>query len=290
MFGLVVMSSKNRQGGQYQRAEEYLREGLALAVRVGDRFHEAWFLEELARIHWIRGEYEQAAELAQRGLQLSRQMGERVCASFALVRQGEIATAEGRYDTAREHYKASLSIAREMSDPLVQVESLVGLAAIATSLQEHSEARQHLRAALSMSDMINLWTNLTVLVESGHAALGRAEAECAVRCFREALAVSAKKRFLPQALKALVGLACVIARQHRPLRAAEILAVVLRHSATYQVTKYRAQRLLAELESVMSREAVVASVAQGQTRRLGELIAEVLSEWETVSDTGSSVR
>jgi len=76
---------------------------------------------------------------------------------------------------------------------------------------------------------------------------------------------------------AVVGLGSLLAREEEPERAVELLALALHHPATDQVTRDRAQELLAGLESTLPPEAFAAATARGQTLDLEEVAAEMLS-------------
>lgn len=69
-----------------------------------------------------------------------------------------------------------------------------------------------------------------------------------------------------------------ISKEAKPEKALEILALVVHHQATWQVYKDKATRLLAELKVELPPEVVAAAQERGKTRKLEEVVAEILEE------------
>jgi hypothetical protein len=61
-------------------------------------------------------------------------------------------------------------------------------------------------------------------------------------------------------------------------KALEILALVVHHRATWQVYRDKATHLLAELEAELPPEVVAAAQERGKTRKLEEVVAEILEK------------
>jgi tetratricopeptide (TPR) repeat protein len=204
--------------------------------------------------------------------------------SYCLLRLGKTAAALGEYDLARQHFQEGLVIARETSDPSIGVESLMGQAMVASALEEHAQARQLLEKGLSLAMVPSI--QLDILIGLGHATLALGEIRQSRGRFREALDLGVRTGIISQTLSALAGMAHLLAHEAEPERALELLALVLEHPATFQVTRDRAQRLLTQLESALSPEAVAAATARGQGRELEVTAAELLRELEAVLDSG----
>jgi hypothetical protein len=66
-----------------------------------------------------------------------------------------------------------------------------------------------------------------------------------------------------------------------PQRAVELLALVLQHPSTFQVTKDRAKRLLSQLQSEMAPETFAAATTRGQASDLKEIVPEILRNEES---------
>jgi len=109
----------------------------------------------------------------------------------------------------------------------------------------------------------------------GHAAFGLGEVQGSAEHLRQALKRTVQAGWTRYALCALVGLARLLVHQTEPERAAELLALVLHHPASAQVTKDRAQHLLAELESTLPAEVFAEATVRGPARELDDVLSEV---------------
>jgi len=86
--------------GDYGRAEEHLRQELAVEEETGDRAGLATTYNNIASIHYARGDYEAALALYRRSLEMAEQLGDRAKAdtvrrNIAAVRE-RIGEEEGR--------------------------------------------------------------------------------------------------------------------------------------------------------------------------------------------------
>jgi len=262
--------------GEYLRAEAYLRQGIAIADELGDQWLKSWCLDSLGRVLWIKGEYQNAERLAEESYQISKQLGDQVGVSASLMKLGETAAALGKYDLARQHYQDSTAIASELNDPAFEVYSLVGQATSASALDEHAQAKQLLERALTMAHRVIPWGQLGILVALGQTFFALGEIRQSSERFCEALELAGRTGMMPYALSALVGMAQLLAHEAEPERAVELLALAHHHPATFQMTRDRAQCLLAQLESVLSPAAIGEATVRGQGRDLDDVMAEVL--------------
>jgi hypothetical protein len=99
----------------------------------------------------------------------------------------------------------------------------------------------------------------------------------ASKCFLQALETAMAVEAAPLALLTLVGTARLLAAKGERERAAELLALVLHHPATWQWAKDRAAPLVAELEAKLSPDALAAAQERGRTRDLETTVAELLA-------------
>lgn len=69
-----------------------------------------------------------------------------------------------------------------------------------------------------------------------------------------------------------------ISKEAKQAKALEILALVVHHRAAWQVFKDKATRLLAELKVELPPEVAAAAQERGKTRKLEEIVAEILEK------------
>jgi hypothetical protein len=168
-----------------------------------------------------------------------------------------------------------LSKPHRTNNPAGKAESLFGQGRIALAHGEHAEARRFLEQTLVLADGVGPWTQLATLVELGYADSRLDETGHSRERFREALVLADETGFSPWTLSALIGMAHLLAREATGERAVELLALVLKHTATSRLTRDRAHGLLAELERRMQPETFAQAVARGRARELEEVVAQI---------------
>jgi Tfp pilus assembly protein PilF len=99
--------------GDYDTAERYAEDALALAREIRDIENEISALSVLGAVVQARDERPRARELQEQYLALARQLGRSHDLSIALNNLGAIATADGDSERARELFEESILYARE---------------------------------------------------------------------------------------------------------------------------------------------------------------------------------
>ena len=100
----TVLSNRARTAlarGDFPRAEEWFREGLAIEIQAGDRRAEAWSRMNLATIRIELGELGDAPAQLECALSLHRALSSQRGESFVLTNQGVLALIEDRPSDAR---------------------------------------------------------------------------------------------------------------------------------------------------------------------------------------------
>jgi hypothetical protein len=149
---------------------------------------------------------------------------------------------------------------------------------------EWAEAKRLYNEGLAISkelgDQWNIALSLNHLGQITHA-LG--ELQEAKQYFLTALKTAMEAQAAPITLDALVGLVILLVKEQADTaqsklankeQAMEWLALVLNHPASRQDTKNRASQLLAELPSSI----IATAQERGQSRKLEEVVAEILAE------------
>ena len=274
---LMILAAFPHHVGQYKEAESLLLEALAIADAAGDQRYKAWCLANLSDVLCTKGEYPRARRLAQEALQVRQELGDRAGTSDSLLRLAEIVLAVGDRVQARQHYQEALDIALETGDPDYKSRALNGLGKVASILEQHREARQLFEESLAVTREMDR-KGLGPLVGLGFVTLALGEIEGSWQCFCEALEAALKEDRLLEAQDALVGLAHLLAEEEQLEWAVELLPLALHHPATAQVTRDRAQNLLAELELKLPVGMFAAASIRGKGRQLDDVVAEILYE------------
>src|SRR3989440_61213 len=114
--------------GDYDRAEPFLVQSLALYRMLGNPARIAYALHLQADIAWRRGILDTARSLAQESLAVFRELGDRGAIASLLLHLGALAADQGEYVRARDLLAESLVINRELGDKKVIADSLFNLA------------------------------------------------------------------------------------------------------------------------------------------------------------------
>jgi len=285
---LFRLGQDAQREGRWAEAEGWLQQAIAIAEETGEQRRKASCLDSLSETLWARGEYHRAQTVAEEGLQIRQEVGDRSNISYSLVRLARIATVLGNYDLASEYCQRALTVADETGDRLMKAECLmVGSAMLAYAQGRYEEARKLILEVISIGHEIG-WSEPSMcgaFTELGNVAMALGEVVEAREYLRQGLRGAIESGNLYGGLIALVGLASLSAQELEPERAVEFAALGLHHPAANQVTRDRAQALLAELESELSPEAFAAAMARGQARDLEEVAEEVLKEHTSTDES-----
>ena len=189
--------------------EGALNESLQLFKEVGDRWGEAYTLNDLAILLHARGATEAATVLAELSRALFEDIQDARGLAFAEQHLGAIAIAEGDLERSRRHHEEALRLRRASEDQWGEAASLLNLGIVARRAGRLEEAE-------------------TLLLES--------------------LRHASEAWVLPVVLETLVELAEVLIFQGDAGRAAEVLLTVSRDPAAGWQIRERAGRIASSLE------------------------------------------
>ena len=180
--------------GDYDRAEPFLVQSLALYRELGNPARIAYALHLQADIAWRRGILDMARSLAEESLAVFRELGDRGAIASLLLHLGALAADQGEYARARDLLEESLAINRELGDKGSIADSLFNLArANFFSGSELGAARVLLEESLSLfrqlSDKESIGYCLCLLglltLEQGDVPTARSLVEQSVALFKE---------------------------------------------------------------------------------------------------------
>ncbi len=269
--------------GQYAEAMQFYEESLALRREIGDRRGLATSLNNLGTVANNLGDYTGAKQFLQESIAVYQEVDYRIGLALALNNLGYTAQLRGEYREARRLYQESLVIRQEVGDRFAIALVLNNLGLMAIHLGEYAEAKHLLHESLTMHQEIGDRGGIAEALNfSGLLADQTQDSQSARDYFRKGLQVATDNRLIPHALDILVGMAGSLVKEGETAqeRAAELLAFALHHPATLKETKDRAARLLAELESQLPPQVMVAAQERGKARKLEEVVEALLGESE----------
>jgi tetratricopeptide (TPR) repeat protein len=121
-----------------------------------------------------RGEYDRAQAYLEESLALSRSLRDRRGMAFSLNDLGEVARKQGAYERARGHFEESLSLLLQFGDNWLIANSYRNLAGVATEAGDEERAADLLPQSLALFQALgDRWGIAQCLELGGRLAAGR---------------------------------------------------------------------------------------------------------------------
>lgn len=166
-----------RRMGKYDPAMEHLRRAHELFERSRDDRGIASTLDDMGRVHWLRGGYSQALDFHRQALTIRRALGDRRSIALSLANIGRVLHDSGNFKAAIAQFREALDLRRDISDLVGIVQSLCDLGGVHTEVGNHEAALELLGEARALAMEIGDKLALAdVLSRSGEVkgAMGRA--------------------------------------------------------------------------------------------------------------------
>jgi tetratricopeptide (TPR) repeat protein len=167
-----------RSIGQLEEAMRHLGTGHALFDAAGDKRGVASSLDDVGKVHWMRGVYEMSERFMRQGLELRRELGDARSIALSLNNLGLVYQDSGRFSEALEAYNEALLLRREIGDRPGIAQTLNNLGDIREQNGEHELAlalwTEALELAREVGDRMRQSVILTNLGQA-HYRLGRPE-------------------------------------------------------------------------------------------------------------------
>ncbi len=180
-----------RDIGALEDSAKHLATGLALFTRAGDERGIASSIDDIGKLHWMKGEYETALGYMRDALSRRRALADRRSIALSLNNLGLVHQDSGEFKQALDAFEQALHIRRDIGDMVGLVTTLNNLGTIAEDQRDFARAGSFLTEALEVAEQIGdrnrtalVLTNLgEVQYRSGEldaaiATLGRAEGLC----------------------------------------------------------------------------------------------------------------
>lgn len=256
---LYCLGTAYRNQGQYERARQYLLQGLAIAQQTGDGHSEGRVRNTLGDIELYRGDFLTAQRHYQAVEGFARQIGDRRSESIAHTNLGLVARELGCFAEAEHYFQQSRAHAQAISFQRGEGWNLLCLSLLHQQTENYAQALTHARAATAIFDYLG------DRLGHAHSATNRGRALVGLQQLDEALPALERAYQLRQEL-------------HQPHLAAEVSAWIayvaweqgdvantLRH--LQQVRDFVATTTLDGMEEPIRVCLLCAKVLQGQDER-----------------------
>ncbi len=131
-----------RDTGRLEEAQVHLDAALALFEDAGDERGVASTVDDLGKLHWLRGDYQKALASTQRALVLRRKIGDRRSIALSLNNLGLVYQDSGQFKLALDAFEQALRIRREIGDLVGVSISLNNLGTVAQDQRDDNRALQ----------------------------------------------------------------------------------------------------------------------------------------------------
>jgi tetratricopeptide (TPR) repeat protein len=225
--------------GDYAGAIQALWQGIAYFSETQSTLHASHVRIWLGIAYRLQGDYRQAEQISQEVLATFRTMNDPVHAGYCLLNLGCLAQDQGDLPRAEQLQREALELGQRSGQEarIADASRYLGHLMLATGEHRYAEARQY---------------------------------------FRQALALATKHQMAPVALDVCVGVAQLLAHIRDLAGAVELLALAEHHEASTFETKQKAHQRLVEFTSQLQPEIAHTAQAQGRTRELWAIVAEIV--------------
>jgi tetratricopeptide (TPR) repeat protein len=129
-----------RETGRLEEANRHLAAALALFGQSQDDRGIASTLDDIGKLHWLRGEYALALENTLRSLAMRRKIGDRRSIALSLNNLGLVHQDSGNYKGALEAFEQALRIRRDIGDLVGVAITLNNLGTVAQDMRDDARA------------------------------------------------------------------------------------------------------------------------------------------------------
>lgn len=129
-----------RETGRLAEAARHLGSALSLFEESKDDRGVASALDDIGKVHWLRGDYPRALDHTQRALAMRRKIGDRRSIALSLNNLGLVYQDSGQFKQALESFDQALLIRREIGDLVGVSISLNNLGTVAQDQREDARA------------------------------------------------------------------------------------------------------------------------------------------------------
>lgn len=167
--------------GQLEEAMRNLGTGHALFDAAGDARGVASSLDDVGKVHWMRGAYDASERFTKRSLEIRRELGDRRSIALSLNNLGLVYQDSGRFDEALATFGEALEIRREIGDAPGMAQTLNNLGTIHQDNGNHQRATEVWNEALEYARRVgDRMREAVILTNLGESSYRQGKAEEAI--------------------------------------------------------------------------------------------------------------
>lgn len=274
---LTTLGDIALRSGNYDSARRLIERSLQLAETMRDPGMIAWNQIMLGRVLAATGHYAEAQRLYDEHLTQFRQIGFPYMRASALFAAGHLAALIGNYEEARRQLDISLKEAPNPDRPDRQIAYHMYRGMLASVNGAFEEAVRLFELALNLSEQTgHSVATITTRIFLGDTNRQQGAYGDALRYYQDAIKRSLEVGLLPEVLKALLGIAHVMAARGEPHTAVQMAAIAQRHPALSHADQAVAARLLSQLQSQIAADEFRNDLQDATDLTLDQILTDLL--------------
>jgi len=260
--------------GAYAEARRLLDHAIVLTEQTGDRYMRAGALTWTGMVAHAVGTYEEAEAQFSLALAAWRELGLPRGQVWCITSSCPTLLALGKVDEAQRLLQGSLALSQSTDDRFGTATSLHYLGRTAVQKGEAEEAVAYLREAMPLLGVTGSWEHAQAINDLAGALWQSGASDEARRTYVTALATALQGQLLPEALRALVGVArCATESEDQRTALALATRVIADQASSEEV-----RRSAVELQNVAGARLPAEEAAQIEERARAEPLTRILSE------------
>jgi tetratricopeptide (TPR) repeat protein len=272
-----------RETGALEQAGRHLTAALALFGQSRDERGVGSTLDDIGKLHWLKGDYALALEYTLRGLAMRRKMGDRRSIALSLNNLGLVQQDSGNTKGALEAFEQALRIRRDIGDLVGVSITLNNLGTVAQDMRDDAKALALFQEAYDIAketgDRNRIGLILTNLGETHNRLGDPARAVAMLKQAEEVADELGDKLGLAEAARGL-GKAYLAQREYTKARECTLRAVELLSQAGSKVQLGVALRSLGEVMMAASAGGVGTRDAAQHLKRSIAIFEEIGNDVE----------
>ena len=266
-----------REQGKYQQAKGYLHEAVEVVSENEYTWTLAGALSNLGILAVLEGDLSLGLELFHKSLDLYTQFNDEWGMVRSLEGLGDIALKQGNFEMAEKFIRQCLVLRQKLGQRWRVVDSLNKLGQVAYGREQYAEAKKDYQESLViLKDLGERARLASTLARYGEVCLALAENAQASESFQASLKLAQEIGVDGTTVRALLGMAIVLAQEGEKERSVEILVSISEHPSIEHEDKIKVENLLFELQAGISSHVLQTARETGEMKAFEDLVKDIL--------------
>ncbi len=276
-LGLNSLGVFAMEQGKYQQAKGYLQDALKAVSENGYTWTQASVIGNLGLVVMKEGDLPHATELLHQSLELYTQLDDEWGMANVFDDLGTAALRQGNFVLAEKRIRQSLEVRQKLGQRWRVADSLNKLGRLAYQRQQYADAKRLYQEGLTILwDFGERARIASTLVFYGEVCARLGENTSARESLLSALKLAREIGADGTALRALLGMAALLAIEGEREQSVEILAALSGDSSLEHDDQKRVENLLAELQADLPWNVFQAALETGKMLALEDLVKNIL--------------